>query len=278
MGRIEHFFRLMRKAMEGVGLHNMVALARPTYYRLLILLYPHGVPRYLYNEPVLFFSATGRGVTEELEPNGFTRIKNCVHEGALVLDIGANLGMYSLMIARWVGGTGKVFAFEPVPATAAKLRKHVELNALAAQVEVIQAAVGDVEGEVLFSAFEDDRHGHSSVASAASAGCPTLTVPVTTVDRFCQSRGLRPSFLKIDVEGYESHVLDGAKRTINCHKPTLLIETHPQFWPQFNVTAEQFASQLEALRHLGYEIEKLGEAADPLTTRAHLLCRTATQS
>ncbi len=176
----------------------MVATTRPAYHRLLSLFYRGGIPRYIHGEPALFFSLQARDVPEDKDEGSFRAMKKRVREGAVVLDLGANVGMYALLLARWVGAAGKVFAFEPAIQTADRLRHHVNLNQLADRVEVIQSAVGNTVGEILFH-YTAKCPGHASVAASAVPGGDSQLVPVTTVDAFCQSRGIVPTFLKIDV-------------------------------------------------------------------------------
>jgi FkbM family methyltransferase len=212
-----------------------------------------------------------RGVPEDLDRASFLAMKDRVRAGAVVLDLGANVGMYTLLMARWAGPAGKVFAFEPAPGIAGVLGEHIRLNGLGDRVEAVQAAVGEAVGQVTF--FAAGLSGHGSVAAAAVPGGTPAVVPVTTVDAFCEQRGLAPTFVKIDVEGYEAHVLDGARETIRRHRPVLLIETHPHVWPDLGLSRADVAGRLDALRGLGYRVDDLDGAGDPLGVEAHILCR-----
>jgi FkbM family methyltransferase len=271
MRTIEHFFRKTRFCLDALGLRRLSNAARPMYYRMLGLLYPRGVPRFIHGEPALYFTPDARGVPEDLDTASFLTMKERIKEGAVILDLGANVGMYSLLLARWAGPTGKVFAFEPAAGIADKLRRHVVLNKLTERIEVIQAAVGDVVGEVTF--YTAGLSGHSSVNAAAVVGGQAHPVAVTTVDAFCKTHGITPTFLKIDVEGYEAHVLEGARDTIQRCTPDMLIETHPGLWEGLLRTREQIAERLDGLKKQGYYLVNL-DGVDPLVTEAHLLCQS----
>jgi FkbM family methyltransferase len=263
-------FRGVRQGLSVVGLSGVADAGRPAYLRLLGLVYPRGVPRYIHGEDALYFCPEARSVPEDLDRASFLAMKDRVRDGAIVLDLGANVGMYTLLMARWAGSGGKVFAFEPSACIARMLQRNSRLNRLANRVEVIPAAVGDSVGQVAF--FTAGASGHASVVASAAVGEQAEVVPLTTVDAFCRSRRVAPTFLKIDVEGCEAHVLEGARDTIQQHLPDLLIETHPQLWVKLGITREKVANQLAGLESLGYSVKSIEGVEDPLATEAHLMC------
>jgi FkbM family methyltransferase len=261
----------VRGCLNAVGLCWTVAAVRPAYRLLLGLLYPKGIPRYIHGEPVLYISSdAARDIPEDADGNSFGAMKDRIHEGAVVLDVGANIGLYTLLMARWVGSSGKVFAFEPALQTADELQRHVNMNQLTDRVEVIQAAVGNTVGEVIFY-YAAECSGHASVAPSAVVGGRAQVVPVTTVDAFCQTRAIAPTFLKIDAEGYEAHVLEGARETIQRYTPDLLIETHPRHWKELGLSRECVAVRLASLTKLGYQAENLDGISNYLDVEAHVL-------
>jgi FkbM family methyltransferase len=126
--------------------------------------------------------------------------------GDAVVDVGANQGMMSLTAASAVGPTGAVFAFEPHPLTFARLHHNLKING-AATVSATNVAVGSSEGTVAF-ADESDDSGNSVTSDGP------LTVPVQTLDRLLAGGTQQIAMLKIDVEGYEKFVLEGAAQTL----------------------------------------------------------------
>jgi FkbM family methyltransferase len=135
--------------------------------------------------------------------------------GGVCYDLGANVGFFTLIAAKAVGETGRVYAFEPAPDTAAELRANVELNALD-YVEVIEAAVSDSNGEAAMAADGDNLRTRLS----PDGGVMVSTVALDALD-------LRPpDFIKIDVEGAERQALEGMRETIEQHQPTILLEMH----------------------------------------------------
>lgn len=142
--------------------------------------------------------------------------------GQTVIDAGANVGFFSLRHARSVGPTGKVFAFEPNPAVFRLLQHNVEKNGLK-QVSCHQMALGEQVGSLQFTS--DPRAtscGH--VAEGEEAGAP---VPATTLDALVEEHGLTQiDLIKLDVEGYEPHILRGGlQRALACTR-RIVMESH----------------------------------------------------
>lgn len=129
--------------------------------------------------------------------------------GNVVVDVGANIGNTALAAASRVGASGRVVAFEPHPRTHAFLLENVALNG-ARQVEVHNAAVGAKAGTVKFTSLSADDINRVLGPGEADSG---LTVPVRTLDEALAALP-RIDLLKIDVEGYERSVLEGASAVL----------------------------------------------------------------
>jgi FkbM family methyltransferase len=120
-----------------------------------------------------------------------------------ILDIGANVGQTAESLAR-VLPNSKIYSFEPVPATFAKLRQN---TAHLTQVERVNMALGDKSGEAVITT---DRNGRNTLLSAVPSK-DSVVAKVGTVDDFCADRGIqRVDLLKTDTEGFETFVLKGA--------------------------------------------------------------------
>ncbi len=125
--------------------------------------------------------------------------------GDLFVDVGANVGSYTVLASAVCGA--RSIAIEPDPLTAQALRRNVEANRMVDRVTVVEAAVGADEGTVSFTTGHDTTN---HVARSGEAG--TREVPLRTLDRLLT--GEDPLLIKIDVEGYEPSVLAGARRVI----------------------------------------------------------------
>ena len=142
-----------------------------------------------------------------------------VAPGAVVFDIGANVGFYTLLASKLVGAEGKVIAFEPVPSNVDFLKRHLALNAVD-NVRVVEAAVSDLQREVTFQEGETN-----SVGRIAEGG--NLRVPSVTLDTLIATGSLPPPrVIKMDIEGAEYRALMGAKETLIRHRPILFLATH----------------------------------------------------
>ena len=141
--------------------------------------------------------------------------------GAVVYDIGANVGMYTLIASARVGITGCVYAFEPSERNLCYLRRHITMNNLQ-NCTVVPKAVCNEVGTRRFAAASRD----SSMARISMDG--ELVVPATTLDEcvYSSTRFRPPNVLKIDVEGAELEVLQGAEQTLTQFHPTILVEIH----------------------------------------------------
>ena len=141
--------------------------------------------------------------------------------GELFVDVGANVGTYSLLAARHCDAV--VLAVEAAPETAGLLRENVRLNDLCDKIEVIECAAGAHTGVVNFTV---DRGAMNQVADASFANA-VASVELATLDHIVANR--QPVMMKIDVEGYEGEVLEGAK--LSLAKQSLLaiqVETTTQ--------------------------------------------------
>lgn len=138
------------------------------------------------------------------------------------MDIGANIGYFTLLMASKVGPQGRVFAFEPVPSVYDVLCENLELNYLH-HVQAERLAVADGEGQSQMQ-LEDDAP-MSFTSRLAETG--RLAVQTVSVDSYVETNGLdRLDFVKIDVEGAEDAVIRGMNRTLGNLRPALLVEIH----------------------------------------------------
>jgi len=156
-------------------------------------------------------------------------------------DIGAHAGFYTLLFSHLVGRDGRVCAFEPLPRNQMFLREHIELNKLDC-VENFEVALSNQSGEHRFQPGNISTNGKLS-----SSG--SMTVQTERLDTLVADETLPPpNFMKIDVEGAERQVLEGAEETLRDHHPTILLSTHGD---------EVHRTCLDALRDLDYDLEGL---------------------
>ena len=142
----------------------------------------------------------------EIDDMGF--VLHALRPNDLFLDVGSNIGSYTVLAAGAVGS--RAIAVEPIPATFENLRRNVFLNGLEDCVQLVCKGLGSSDGELRFTSDLDSEN--RVAADAESFGC--ITVPVTTIDQLCSEAV--PAVIKIDVEGFESQVIAGASKTLSA--------------------------------------------------------------
>lgn len=156
-------------------------------------------------------------------------LRRHVAPGAVVWDVGANVGFFTLLAARLVtagGASGRVLAFEPVPAVARQVAAAATRNGVADAVEVRAAALAASPGRAAFHVVADGSWSHLADRGAHERTAETIEVDVTTVDALVAAGSPPPDVLKVDVEGSEVAVLEGARETLRAHRPLVLCELH----------------------------------------------------
>ena len=165
-----------------------------------------------------------RNVFESEEPE-FSRLPEWLRPGDSVVDIGANFGTFTLKMSALVGETGRVFSFEPVPQTFAML-----IRALSARncrnVYPVNLACSNINGSVSMSIPDDPLTGEDLYQASISASGPSLVqVCCARIDDLPLPFG-KVRLIKIDAEGHDAEVVDGAWETLCRSMPILIIE-HP---------------------------------------------------
>ena len=191
----------------------------------------------------------------DYERLAWTAFGDAIRPGDVVVDVGANLGLYTLAAARRVGTGGSVFALEPDPRAVRRLRRHLGMNRLRDRVRVIHACAGEADGAIPF-AFNARTYWSSGVVMRASEGTTFAAVPVLALDTLFD----RIDVLKVDVEGMEGRVLAGAGRLLadeEVRPRAILVEVHDE---PLALRGESWVAIRAAIP--GYDWEELGDS-DP---------------
>jgi FkbM family methyltransferase len=180
--------------------------------------------------------------------NPFDDVATLIPDLSLALDVGGNYGQ-TVEHLRGAFPSATIISFEPVPAIFAALKRATSHDN---GVECIQAAVGAEAGTAEMTAVEHT--GHNTLNTSARPDAPTVSVPVITLDEFCRQRGIsKIDLLKIDTEGYEVPVLEGAREFLSSRSiRAILVECEFQENP-----AEphgDFFRIAELLMPLGYSV------------------------
>ncbi len=153
--------------------------------------------------------------------------------GQLVVNVGANLGVYVLQAAAWTAPDGRIIAFEPNPEARALLRRHLEMNRVEDRVVVEEAAVGGASGRATFWRSGSDGMSRLAGPNPRLDGAPTHSdeVDVVTLDDYWRDAERAPDWLIMDIEGFEPAALAGARALIQGTPGlSLVVEMHPDSW------------------------------------------------
>lgn len=173
---------------------------------------------------------------------GFQRVfAKSIELGAVVFDIGAHVGFYTLLAARRVGPGGHIYAFEPLARNVSFLERHIQINELD-NVSLQQMAISDRSGTVSFGGGVSSSTGHITTSGEEQ-------VQASALDDLLDTGEIDPpALMKIDVEGAEGAVLRGGKELISNHKPGIFLATHG------TVTHQECTA---FLRSMGYSLQPI---------------------
>lgn len=165
-------------------------------------------------------------VTGRFEPNEFHFLDAALKPGMTFIDVGANLGLYSIFAARKVGCDGVVLAIEPSSREFVKLKRNVELNHLE-NARLLRLAVSDAHTEASLLVAEEEHAGHNTLGDFAYSTPLAYTERVRTesLDEIVRRENLKSvDVIKMDVEGGERAALSGATQTLSMFRPLVMIE------------------------------------------------------
>jgi len=162
-------------------------------------------------------------------------------EGMYAIDIGANIGITTVAIAKRIRGGGKLYSFEPMPEYSNILKENIFSNRLE-NVKVYELAVTDQVGRSPFYQKE------LSSGIIFEQGAKQFEVPTTTIDRFLTAEKIgRINLINMDCEGSELLVLRGAEETLSKNKVKIFCEIHHDFLKQLGQSVEDIIQYLQGL-------------------------------
>jgi FkbM family methyltransferase len=190
---------------------------------------------------------------QDFDPLETRFLKKQVKPGWIAIDIGANVGYYSLLLSRLVGPDGSVYAFEPESNNWQKLSKTIELNQ-PTNLRAHKMALADSCKLVSIVRGPSGNSGKTHLGSCLSQD--SEMVEQITLDAFVTRNDLkRVDFVKVDIEGCEERFITGGSKTFSRFKPLLLIELNPAALKGFGSSADSLVSRL---REFGYQLFALG--------------------
>jgi len=252
--------RLVRCALDGV----VSGVARGSGVRAL--------PTFFNGIWLRLHRPSWQSVYDRYEPYMARVLRDELRAGGTFLDVGAHYGLWSLYAASLVGARGCVVSLEPSEAfdvLKANASGYPRVNAL-------RMGAGSQDGEATFFGQGTSKGGSfvdqvTRINQHYEHEVPVTSyrVPIRSLDSLVRELDLRPTLVKIDVEGFELEVLTGAKGLLQETRPTLAVEIHP---PQLEMSGGSDRAVLAALEQLGYAIEIVDRNPNSLyTIRARAL-------
>lgn len=215
---------------------------------------------------LMFFGAWEPGLTRLLESR--LRLGDCF------VDVGANIGYFTLLASRLVGERGTVVAVEASPTTADSLRANIRLN-LAQNVRVIQAAATDQRGSVPLYAGPRDNSGAASLRSRVGRLPEAAVEGIPLTEMLSEEEWSRATLIKIDVEGAEAEVLKSilANPGVLRADAEIVVEMTPEWLSSIGESAERLIAAFEELGFTAYELSGALSGAAYLSGRRPLIRR-----
>ena len=170
-----------------------------------------------------------------------------LRQGDGFVDVGANLGIWSL-VAATVGEAGKVVSLEPNPTTFQRLRENVDRNGLGDTVELWQAAASRQEGTAAFTC--EAQHNISALTPTGGDLVGAIQVRTACLDDLLDGRSI--AGIKFDAEGHEIAALEGAVRTIERCRPWLVVEFNTHLLPSNRLGEWSVYRLLASLDYVAY--------------------------
>jgi len=250
------FFTLLKNTAIALGGHGLgrIKWIRASYNFFFDLLRPRSVTVQGHRMWLDDKDTLELAVHEVYEPMGTDLFKKEIQPGQIVLDIGANIGYYTLLAARLVGPTCRVYAFEPDPSNFKLLRKNVESNGYS-NVVLINKAVSNQMGAARLYLSATNKGDHRLYDTGGEKR--STEVEIVALDEFFKSLDKKIHFIKMDIQGAEAAALEGAKNLILAN-PDLKIftEFEPSNLRGFGSDPPQY---LRSLREMGFRLSEVSE-------------------
>ena len=185
------------------------------------------------------------------EPNQTKIVKKYVHEGDVVIDIGAHVGYYTLLMAQLVGKNGKVYSFEPDPVNFELLKKSVEINGFE-NVVLIQKAVSDTTEKIKLFLGDNDSAINRIYDAKLGDAKKSIDVESITIDEYFKENDKLFNFIKIDSEGSEAKIINGMEKFLTKNRKLIMMT---EFFPfLIKKSGDEPKQYLKSLENSGFEL------------------------
>lgn len=208
--------------------------------------------------PELMGGLLGLEFKHGFESEDIRSVLKLLPENPVVIDIGANFGIYSILIASFCSDS-QVHSFEPVPHTASLLRSNVERNGVDERITINNVAVGSESGKFLITT---DRYAGNYLLTNKNYNGNAEEVSIIRLDDYVAQKGLnRIDFIKCDVEGAEFLVMKGASHVLASLRPIVMLEIAEEWTRRFGFSSDDIKA---FMCDAGYECKSAVEVSAQL--------------
>jgi len=191
--------------------------------------------------------------------NGISYLRNTLKSGDVFIDIGANIGSYSLIASELVKDTGKVISFEPTKLCYRKLNDNISLNNLK-NIKTEKLAVYHQAGFINLHISNSDNLGMSSILHHDAEIGDVEKVESITLDKYIIDNNIsRINLIKLDIEGAEYYALKGMLNTLKKYKPNIIIEISPDVLSSGDISKDDILNLLRSIYYFPFKIKENGE-------------------
>ena len=231
------------RILEKISAGRYVEVTSPEHYRIVL-------------NPLFHSNLVSAGNLDAYEPELRRVVTELTRPSMVAYDIGANVGVFTFLLARLVGSSGAVYAFEPEGNNFTCLQRSVQLNGTS-NVRVDKRAIGQNSGTALFDRRGGAFSGRLVGDNTNYQRSANLTaVQTASIDDLIRKEGFAPpDIVKIDVEGNEALVLAGMRDTLTSHSPIIVCELHKHL-------GESAGAVQTILRECGYSVYSVKDVAN----------------
>ena len=203
--------------------------------------------------------------------NGFNKLLEISQDKKVVFDVGAHIGLCAIPLSHSIANDGVIYAFEPGAANVKFLKRNIAYNSISIEkIKVLPYLVGaESKEEIPFHESRTASAMNSIIPYKANNITMTVYKKQVSLDDFCSQNSIVPEVIKIDVEGAEISVLEGAKEILECFKPAIMLSVHPRHLEMMGSSIEKLVSLIKSC---GYKIIDMdGKPAKQLKLAEYIL-------
>ncbi len=191
--------------------------------------------------------------------------KKLSQQASSIIDVGSNIGLYTVIGAKNMKKGGTIIAFEPIADNINLLKKNIKLNKLVSKIRIEQSAVGDESKKLKLFVSTKSVGNHSASKENAGGASTEVEVNQTSLDDYVKNKKIsKIDLIKIDVEGFDGYVLKGAKKTITKYQPAMVIESIPKLIKNCDFKYEEFSKLLFNFYKKCYSIDEVSGKITPI--------------